>query len=124
MISTTTGVFTFLLFLLLAVQLAYNLYATTMVTSAANDAARRVAGAAQADDPDADVEAEAWVRELLGSYGRENVEEVSVRLDQRHVVLRVVAKNPGFLPPVIRRPLGFDRIDRTVRVRIEREVTA
>ena len=122
MISTTTGVFTFLLFLLLAVQVAYNLYATTMVTSAAHDAARRIAGADMRDDPNAQVVAERWVRELLGSYGREHVRNVTLRTDRQQVVLRIEADNPSLLPPVIRRPIGLDSIDRTVRVRIEDEV--
>ena len=93
-----------------------------MVTSAAQDAARRLAGAASTRDDVAAGEAEAWVRELLGSYGEDNVRTVTVAEDDGQIVLRVVARNPGFLPPVIRRPMGFDEIDRTVRVRIEREV--
>jgi len=115
-------VFTFLVFLLLAVQVAYNLYATTMVTSAASDAARRLAGAAGATDPNGAQRAEAWVRELLGAYGRENVELVETESEGGVVSVRVVARNPGFVPSSVRRPLGFDRIDRTVRMRVEEQV--
>ena len=103
-------------------QVAYNLYATTMVTSAAHDAARRAAGASRANDADAEARATERVKELLGRYGDEHVESVDLETDGEHLALRVVAKNPSLLPPVIRRPLGFDRIDRTVRIRLEREV--
>lgn len=122
MISTTVGVFTFLTLLLLAVQVAYGLYATTMVTAAANDAARRLAGSASADDAEATARAEGWVRELLGAYGTDNLEEVAATRGPETVTLRVVATNPSFLPPAVRRPLGLDRIERTVRIRVEREV--
>ncbi|HVM10171.1 MAG TPA: TadE/TadG family type IV pilus assembly protein [Acidimicrobiales bacterium] len=122
MISTTIGVFVFLLFLLMAVQVTYNLYATTMVTSAAHDAARRVAGAAAEGDPSALARGEAWVKELLGEYGERNVDDVAVRRIADAVVVRVVARNPSFVPPAFRRPLGLDTIDRSVRVRIEREI--
>jgi hypothetical protein len=106
----------------LAVQVSYNLYATTMVTSAANDAARRLAGQATAGDADAEAKAELWVRELLGEYGREHVQEVDAERTAEVVRLRVVARNPGFVPLAVRRPLGFDRIDRTVTIRLEREI--
>lgn len=110
------------MFLLLAVQVAYSLYATTMVTSAANDAARRLAGAAAADDVAATATAERWVRDLLGTYGDDNVDLVAATRTADVATVRVVATNPSFLPPVVRRPLGFDRIDRTARVRVERVV--
>ena len=92
-----------------------------MVTSAANDAARRLAGAGSAEDADGEAKAEAWVRELLGGYGEDNLEDVVVQRDAETVRLRVVARNPGFVPLAVRRPLGFDRIDRTVIIRVERE---
>jgi len=108
--------------MLVAVQVAYNLYATTMVTSAASDAARRLAGAAADGDPDASAKAEAWVRELLGPYGDANVDAVEVTRTAEVVRLRVVARNPGLVTPLVGRPLGLDRIDRTVTMRVEREI--
>lgn len=111
----------FLLFLLLAVQVVFNLYATSAVTAAAFDAARLAAGGDWADHrADAEAAAEAHVKEVLGDYGAERV-TVTFTPDPDDVVLTVAARNPGFLPPAMRRPLGFDRIERTVRVRIERE---
>ena len=110
------GVLVFLLLLLVAVQVIYNLYATSAVTAAAFDGARLAAGSARVDE----AAAEAHVKSVLGEYGAERV-DVRFRPDPEDVVLTVVADNPSFLPPALRRPLGFDRIERTVRVRIERD---
>lgn len=112
----------FLVLLLLAVQVTYHLYATSVVTAAAFDGARLAAGASSAGDVEG--AARDHVVELLGAYGREHVEMLEVERDGDVVALRVVATNPGFLPSSLRRPMGLDRIDRTVRVRVEREVTA
>lgn len=117
LLPTTVGVLVFLLFLLLAVQVVFALYARSAVTAAAFDGARLVAGG---DGQFDEAAAEAHVRRLLGRYGDERV---SVRFTPApdDVVLTVVADNPSFLPRGLRRPFGFDRIERTVRVRIERE---
>ena len=112
------GVLVFLLLLLLAVQVIYNLYATSAVTAAAFDGARLAAGSDAG--PDGRAEAAAHVKAVLGRYGSERV-AVSFQPDPDDVVLRVVADNPSFLPLALRRPLGFDTIDRTVRVRVERD---
>ena len=118
LIATTTGVLVFLVLLLLAVQVTYHLYATSMVTAAAFDGARLAAGAASTDD----AVARDHVLDLLGTYGRERVEALELRRQDGVVTLRVVAQNPGFLPTGLRRPMGLDRVDRTVRVRVEQEV--
>lgn len=110
----------FLVLLLLAVQVTYHLYATSMVTAAAFDGARLAAGASSS--PGDEQSARRHVLDLLGTYGREHVETVDVRREGDVLALRVVARNPGFLPSHLRRPMGLDRIDRTVRVRIEEEV--
>jgi hypothetical protein len=110
----------FLLFLLLAVQVVFSLYARSAVTAAAFDGARLVAGGEGGVDEAA---AEDHVRQLLGRYGRDRV-AVRFTPDPDDVVLTVVANNPSFLPAALRRPFGFDRIERTVRVRIERERSA
>ncbi len=100
----------------------FNLYATSAVTAAAYDGARLAAGFDARSDPEARAAAEAHVRSVLGRYGRERL-DVAWQDDpnDRDVILTVSAVNPGFLPPSLRQPLGFDRIERTARVRIERE---
>lgn len=113
--------FVFLLFLLLAVQVIFSLYARSAVTGAAFDGARLAAGAAWAGDRRAGEDAAAaHVEQLLGDFGRERV-TVTFTPDPDDVVLTVTASTPSFLPPSVRRPLGLDRIERTARVRIERE---
>ena len=116
LIGTIAGVTVFLAFLLFAVQLLFNLYATSAVTAAAYDAARLVAGAGggPADVP----RAEAHARAVLGRYAGRVAFEWAV--DDEVVALRVVADNPSFLLPAVGGSLGFDEIDRTVRVRVER----
>ena len=106
----------FLLLLLLAVQVAFHLYASSVVSAAAFDGARLAA----ADGGLAPVEAEAHVRRLLGRYGDERI-EVTFAPDPDDVVLTVVAESPSLLPQSLRRPLRMDRIERTARVRVERE---
>jgi hypothetical protein len=109
------GVLVFLLLLLLAVQVVFHLYATSVVTAATFDGARLVA-ASEGIDP---AQAEAHIRRLLGRYGDEHV-EVSFAPDPDDVVVTVVAESPSVLPSTLRRPMRMDRIERTVRVRIER----
>lgn len=116
LLGSVAGVAAFLGFLLFAVQVTYDLYATSAVTSAAFDAVRVVAGADGADAARADAEAHA--REVLGGYGERVAFTWSADEDQ--VSLRVVATNPSFLPAALRRPLGIDTVDRTVRARVER----
>lgn len=112
---------TFLLLLLLAVQVLFNLYATSAVTAATYDGARLAAGSDAVDDGAARAAAEQHVRDVLGRYGRDRI-ELSWPDDPtgRDIVLTVRAENPSFLPRGLRRPLGFDTIERTVRVRAER----
>lgn len=118
LIGSLAGVVAFLSLLLLAVQVTYDLYATSAVTSAAFDAVRIVAGADSASDPNARNRAEATARGILGAYGERVTFEWSEDAD--NIALRVQATNPGFLPPPLRRALGVDRVDRTVRARVER----
>ena len=94
-------------------QIVFDFYATSAVTAAAYDAARVVAGS-----DGAILGAETDARRALGSYGSRVRFEWSVQPDE--IALRVVADNPGFVPRALRRPLGADTVDRTVRVRVER----
>jgi hypothetical protein len=116
-VATTTGVTVFVVLLLLAVQVLFNLYATSAVTAAAFDGARLAAGHGGGDRE----AAEAHVHQVLGEYSRRPGFALTWIEDPAgdDVILRVRASNPGFLPRAVRAPLGFDVIDRTVRVRIE-----
>lgn len=115
-ISSIFGLLVVLVLLLLAVQVTYDLYASSAVTAAAYDAARVVAGSD--GGPAATGTAEAGARRSLGRYGERMSFTWSV--DGDVVELHVVAQNPSFLPVGLRRPLGVDVVDRTVRVRTER----
>ncbi|HEX9531017.1 MAG TPA: hypothetical protein VF954_07755 [Acidimicrobiales bacterium] len=117
LIATVFGVAVFLLFLLLGVQVVFDLYARTTVTAAAYDAAHTVAGADAGATPAAQAEAEQRARDLLGSYGR----RVRFRwsLDPDTVALTVQVHNPSLLPAMVAGPLGIDTIDRTVVLRRE-----
>jgi hypothetical protein len=120
-ISAWIGFLVFLGLLLFAVQVLFNLYATSVVTAVAYDAARRVAvadgGIASA------AEAEADARRALGRYGERVTFDWSAS-DGQVVVLSVRARNPTRLLPAMAGPLAFDEIDRTVRVRVETFETA
>jgi hypothetical protein len=119
LLSTSFGILFFLGFLFFAVQLLFNLYATSVVTSVTYDAARSVATlgrpATQADMN----AAEARAKQQLGSYAS----HVEFRWDPYTkpdvVKLRVIATNPRFLGAAIDTFVGFDVVDRTVEVRVE-----
>jgi hypothetical protein len=120
LLSTSFGILFFVGFLFFAVQLLFNLYATSVVTSVTHDAARSVATSGHpATQADMD-NAEARAKEQLGDYA-ENVRfEWDPYSNPDVVRLRVIAENPRFLGPVIDTFVGFDEIDRTVEVRVER----
>ena len=96
------GLFVFLLLMLFAVQLTFNLFARSQVTAAGYDAARDVAGY----DNDlaraaAATGAEARLRQMLGGMGREIV--VTWDLGDPDVVrLRLQVRPPSVAPPLIR----------------------
>jgi len=119
LLGTSFGILVFLGFLFFAVQLLFNLYATSVVTSATYDAARRVAtvghNATQADID----KSEAAARDALGGYAQRVRFDWDVASDPSVVRLHVKAKNPRFLGPSIDTLVGFDEIDRTVVVRVE-----
>lgn len=115
-LSTWFGFLVFLVLLLFAVQVLFDLYAASVVTSISYDAARRVAAAA--GDPSAVATAEADGRRSLGRYQSRVTFDWMVDADV--VVLRVHAHNPLFLLPPIAGPVAFAELDRTVRVRVER----
>src|SRR5947209_7028466 len=116
-ISTWIGFVVFLGMLLFATQALLNLYATSVVTSVAYDAARQVAGSDGGTDAIADAEAQA--RQLLGRFGQAVSFDWSATTTD-DVVLRVRGTVPSVLLPPQRGPLPFGAIDRTVRLRVER----
>jgi hypothetical protein len=107
--------------MMFAVQVLYNLYATSVVTAAAFDAARVVAGgAATGDRRDAEADGRARFRALVGRYAARHVETLDFGESTDDViVLHVRARNPSLLPG---RPAAaaFGTIDRRIRVRVER----
>jgi len=111
------GFSVFLVLLLFATQVLFNLYAASVVTAVSYDAARRVA--AGDGGPDLTAQAEADARRSLGRYaGRVSFDWTATTGDE--VVLRIEAHNPNVLLPVVAGRAAFDHLDRTVRVRVER----
>jgi hypothetical protein len=116
LLSTSFGVLFFVGFLFFAVQLSFNLYATSVVTSTAYDAARTIATSSARATPPTQGELDAVVataRQRLGSYGRDAQFEWDLA-DSSIVRLHVHVENTRLVVPAI----GFDEIDRTVVVRV------
>lgn len=121
MVGTSAGFLVFLLLLLVAVQILFNLYANTMVTSAAHTAARSVAGHRASDDRCAAVEGanERFV-ETLGEYGDGG--HATLEWTCRHpdaVAVRISATHPTILPARMSGLLGLGHLERTIVVRVE-----
>ena len=116
-IGTWIGFVVFIGMLLFTVQSLLNLYATSVLTSVAWDAAREVASSH--GDAGAQATAETRARHLLGRYGEDVVFDWS-RSSEEDIVLRV----QGDVPSVVMQGFGgrmpFASIDRTVRLRVER----
>ena len=116
-ISIWIGFSVFLVMLLFAVQVLFNLYAASVVTAVSYDAARRVAGSDGGPAYIADAEDQA--RQALGRYASRVTFDWSAT-GPEEVVLRVQADNPSILLPVLAGPAALDQLDRTIRVRVER----
>lgn len=123
LLSSAAGLLVFLGFLLFTTQLLVDLYASSVVTGAAHSGARVVAGA-RVDHGDAasldaaQREGERRVRQLLGRQGHTAQLDWSASTADE-IVLRVMVDNPRFALPGVGARLGVDRVDRTVRVRVE-----
>lgn len=116
-VSIWIGFSVFLVMLLFAVQVLFNLYAASVVTAISYDAARRVAGGDGGAGHLAEAEADA--RAALGRYqGRVSFDWTASGPDE--VVLRVNAQNPSVVLPLLRGAAAFDTFERTIRVRVER----
>lgn len=116
-ISIWFGFSAFLVLLLFATQVMFNLYAASVVTAVSYDAARRVAAADGGTDFAAQAETDA--RQSLGRYASRVTFDWSGSTGDE-VVLRVQARNPNVLLPVVAGRAAFDQLDRTIRVRVER----
>lgn len=114
-VSMLFGVAAFLSLLFLAVQVLVHLYATSVVSAAAFDAARLASGAA-ATGADA---ARAHGLGLLGDFSG-SVQAFEVRVGADAVTVHVAADSPALLPSVVSRALNSAAIDRTVTLRRER----
>ena len=106
-LGTVVGGLVFLTFLFFAVQVVLGLYATSVVTAVAYDAAKTVAGAAAGGTEEAQRAATTAARRDLGRLGADA--EFSWRREGDDVVLRVRAPRSSVLGDVVR----------TVRVRME-----
>jgi hypothetical protein len=128
-VGTLVGFLIFMTLLLLGVQRLVHLYATSALTSAADDAATQVAtaGGAPSAVPGAEVAtgggspsgipgAQAAARASLGRFGAEHTSFDWIEVDAHRVVLRVTAVSPELLPL----SASMDRITRTVSWRTER----
>ncbi len=120
--ASLAGLLAFLALLLFAVQTLVALHTRSVVTDAAYEGARAVAGArVDHTDPAAVAAAQAdaadTVRRLLGRFG-DTVELDWSGTTTDTVSLTVRAHPPGFLWAALRGP-GAALIDRTVHVRVE-----
>ena len=114
-VGTFVGATIFLIFLLFAVQVLVRLYATSVLTAVAFDAAQQVA-TSQGDVGSEIPVAEASARQHLGSFGAAHTTFAWEEVDARRVVLEVRAESPGFVPL----PAADRQSDRTVTIRTER----
>lgn len=119
LVTSVAAIAVFLGFLMFAVHICVNLYANTTVTANAYDAARRVARAeAEGGRASAAARAEADLRDNLGRYSS-RIEDIDWTLGDDVIELRIVVDNPSFLI-FSDADVGVGRIDKTVRVRVER----
>ena len=107
------GATLFLLMMLSAAQFLVRLYATSVVTSAAYQAAQAVA--TEGGNPAYAAGAEREARARMGAFGGAHARFVWREADAQQVVLEVIDLSPSFSPL----PASYRRIDRTVVVRSE-----
>jgi len=123
MVPTAAGFLVFIVFLLLAVQVLYGLYATSTVRGALNDAASRAANGLAGEAELARLADDA--ERSLGPIGGRTTILLRLVDDDADGVPDVVvgsalADPPRFVPPGLSGVAGLDDIDVSVRVRIER----
>jgi hypothetical protein len=118
LVATVTGAAVFMVLLLLAVQVCFDLYARSAVEAAAFDAVRVVTGSDAAATPAALAAAEQEARQNLGQYGR--LARFKWRVGSGTVSLTISVHDPSVLPAALFEPLGLDTVSRTVVLRRER----
>jgi hypothetical protein len=121
LIGTTAGLTVALILLLFAVQAAVGLYARSVVTGAAYDAARAVAGHRSSASRDAAMAAaDTQLRRRLGRLG----DRVQTTWEHPHdpdaVRLHIRVRHPTLLPQRFAGAIGLAKTDRRVDVRVER----
>ena len=124
-VASVFGVGVFLALLMLAVQVAFVLYARSTVSAAAFDAARLVSGATAASSgpsglASSEAAATAHLRALLGGYGDRAVVEWSVGAQE--VSVTVTMRLPMLLPIGI--PGGSSLADVRRTVVLQRELVS
>jgi len=121
LIGTSAGFLVFLLLLFAAVQIMFNLYATTMVTTAAHEAAMKVAGFDASSDRCAAVPAaEAAFVDSLGQYGRAGHATLTWTCnDPQRVIVRITADHPTMLPKAVAGLFGLSHMSKVIEVRTE-----
>jgi len=125
MVSSVAGITVFLMFLLLAVQVLFGLYATSSLRATVHDAASRAANRAAAAPA---VDLGRLAEEAEASLGRmgERTEITLQVLDGDGdgvgdvVVGDAVAVPPRVIPRSVGGMIGFEEIRASVRVRVER----
>ena len=122
LIGVIGGVTVFFVLLTFAVQLLFNLYATTVITSAGHDAAHQAAsGAVDRADPHALAfvleSAEQRARSVLGRYGDRL--EFAWDIDEDRVRLTIAADHPALAMDAVVGVFGLNRTERTIEVRVE-----
>lgn len=117
LIATVTGTLVFMVLLLLAVQVCFDLYARSAVEAAAFDAVRVVTGSDAGATPASLAAAEEHARQVLGSYGR--LARFNWQVSTTTVGLTVSVQDQSVLPAALIGPLGLDTVSRTVVLRRE-----
>jgi hypothetical protein len=125
MVSSLAGLTVFLMFLLLAVQVLFGLYATSTLRATLHDAAARAAAGGAGTDPAVLTRLADEAEGSLGAMGDRS--EITLRLVDDDgdgagdaVVGEAVAVPPRVVPRSIGGMVGFEQIRAAVRVRIER----
>jgi len=124
LIGISAAFLVFMLMMLAAVQILFNLYATSMVTAAAHDAAREVASVdaagAAGNRCGAVAAAEAAFTRSLGEYATAGHVTLQWTCNNPDVVrVRVVAEHPTVLPTRFAGLASLTSLDRTIEIRTE-----
>lgn len=117
-ISSVVGFLIFACFLLLAVQVAFDLYARSTLGAVAADAARIVAGSDTGPSPQAVAAAESDARRELGREGGAARFQWSMDADAVQLTISVPATR--FLPERVTGAVGLADVSNGARVRWER----